>query len=225
MEAIDWAWTPPGSVPCMKQILRATGFIMLAVMLSSCGKAETSPKQKPPAQPASPAKHAKSWLITLTAESGTLAPASGGEDDAGKATNDRYVLQLSDVDDQIVAFTDRPDRQVVVGKTDRFVEEWKTIFADDPPNAVLIQHDPKDPDNQYSVVVELLQPVVNTKTGSLEFPATILGEEHDDPNLRSLTPVLAATASEKYLLKFEDPSLFIDAFPTSVNDQITDSIT
>lgn len=55
-----------------------------------------------------------------------------------------YTLQLNNVSDEMIMFSDRPDRIVLSVSTDDFIGNWTSganSFATDPPNAVLILED------------------------------------------------------------------------------------
>ena len=54
------------------------------------------------------------------------------------------TLELNDVSDKTIIFSDRPDRIVASTNTTDFIGNWSTgltSFAVDPPNAVLILDD------------------------------------------------------------------------------------
>ena len=54
------------------------------------------------------------------------------------------TLQLNDVSDKTILFSDRPERIVATTNTTDFIGNWSTgpnSFAIDPPNAVLVLDD------------------------------------------------------------------------------------
>ncbi len=151
------------------------------------------------------------WLFALTADTGSLADSGGG----------MYKLSLQGVDDRMIAFADRPQREVQILPTAKFHASWTRIFEDDPPNAVLVQHAPGAPQRQTSLVLELDNPVHSTAKGTITYRARILAEEDHPKRLHGVST--AALHDGAPPQNFEDASLFIDAYPTAVNDQITDS--
>ena len=66
------------------------------------------------------------WLMVMNAETGEFQPAGN-----------TYTLTLIGVDAQMLAFTDRPERQAQTWDTSEFLDYWANEFGDDPPNAVV----------------------------------------------------------------------------------------
>ena len=66
------------------------------------------------------------WLMVMNAETGEFQPAG-----------DSYTLTLDGVDAEMLAFTDRPERQALTWDTSEFLDDWANEFGDDPPNAVV----------------------------------------------------------------------------------------
>ena len=66
------------------------------------------------------------WLIVMNAETGEFQSAG-----------DTYTLTLDGVDAEMLAFTDRPEREAQTWDTSEFLDDWQNEFGDDPPNAVV----------------------------------------------------------------------------------------
>ena len=66
------------------------------------------------------------WLMVMNAETGEFQPAG-----------DTYTLTLAGVDAEMLAFTDRPEREAQTWDTGDFLDYWQNEFGDDPPNAVV----------------------------------------------------------------------------------------
>ena len=66
------------------------------------------------------------WLTVMNAETGQFQPAG-----------DTYTLTLAGVDEEMLAFTDRPERQAQTWNTIEFLDAWANEFGDNPPNAVV----------------------------------------------------------------------------------------
>ena len=73
-----------------------------------------------------------SWLFAGAAKGGTLTPNSDGT----------FTLTLTGIDDDVLAFTDRPQRDVAVLDPEALPQYWDQWFADSNPNAVLVEHEP-----------------------------------------------------------------------------------
>jgi len=116
---------------------------------------------------------------------------------------DGQVLTLKEDNPLVLYFSDRPNRLTGHMTKKRFLKLWNDgveSFKKNPPNAVLsILND----ESVNNVVVELFLPVVDGRTWKY--------------TVKILSGNLPKT--------FSSSSLFIDAFPTTVNSQITDSVT
>lgn len=139
-----------------------------------------------------------SWLFSHTARSGTLLETSDGY----------YTLTLSGIDPHVMAFTDRPVRDSSIVSARQFIEQWPTLFADTPPNAVLVQHDVEG--NADSVVLTITNPRLENSTdpsdaGTLTFDASIISAEHP-ANLKRLTRGIHENPPSNFAIV----SLFID---------------
>jgi hypothetical protein len=83
--------------------------------------------------------------------------ASGIEVDTAAQT-----LRLKDVEQQVLYFSDRPQRVAGHVSMAGYLEEWTTgkdNFGEDPPNATLSVYEPGQSDNT-TAVIEIMQPVV-----------------------------------------------------------------
>ena len=90
-------------------------------------------------------------------------------------------LTLDGVDAEMLAFTDRPERETQTWDTAAFLDAWASAFGDDPPNAVISA-------NGVRVAVTLSDPrvgmsarddgAVTPTAGAVTFTATPLpGQE------------------------------------------------
>jgi hypothetical protein len=83
------------------------------------------------------------------------------------------TLELSDVSDKTILFSDRPDRIVSSVNTTDFIGNWSTApdsFAVDPPNAVLILDDEEE--RQELAVIELFNPEYDSEANTLKYDIT-----------------------------------------------------
>ena len=105
------------------------------------------------------------------------------------------TLQLNDVSDKTILFSDRPDRIVSTTNTTDFIGNWSTgtnSFAIDPPNAVLVLDDEQQ--KQELAVIELYNPEYDPEANTLKFDITAEN----------------ATSSIDLPLKFGQSTLVID---------------
>jgi hypothetical protein len=141
---------------------------------------------------ASAADATPSWLFSETAGGGTYAEHADGT----------ATLTLTDVDADVTGFTDRPDRDTVVFPAAKLVEAWPTLFADSPPNAVLVTRDSSGAASSY--VLTLTDPSVDGST--MTFTAAIVqGKDHS-----SQLPGMTQAPSTRPQASFRAVSLFID---------------
>jgi hypothetical protein len=141
---------------------------------------------------------APNWLFSLTADSGSLT----------KNADDTYTLTLNNADPDILAFTDRPDRDSAIIPLAKGVKSWPARFGDVPPNGVLVEHDPQGASN--SIAVLLTNPSLSGTT--LTFTATILDNAQQTQNAQGLVDRAFAEPPATFQLV----SLFIDDVqPTS----------
>ena len=83
-----------------------------------------------------------------------------------------YSLELNDVSDKTILFSDRPDRIVTSVSTSDFIGNWSTgedSFAVDAPNAVLVVDEQEG--KQEVAIVELFNPVYDVDKKSLKYEA------------------------------------------------------
>jgi hypothetical protein len=121
-----------------------------------------------------------------------------------------------------MAFTDRPARDSLILSAAQLIEQWPALFADSPPNAVLVEHNPSG--NTDSVVLTLSNPRLTTPapaaatsssaaatatsaaaTATLTFDTALITTEHP-ANSKRLTRGLHKTPPAA----FANASLFID---------------
>jgi hypothetical protein len=83
------------------------------------------------------------------------------------------TLELSDVSDKTILFSDRPDRIVGSANTTDFIGNWSSgpnSFAVDPPNAVLIVDDIEQREDY--VIIELFNPQYDPEANTLKYDIT-----------------------------------------------------
>ena len=88
-----------------------------------------------------------------------------------------YSLELNDVSDKTILFSDRPDRIVKSASTANFTGNWSTgddSFAKNPSNAILVID---EQEQQNVAIVELFDPIYNSNTNMLEYNMHIDGTE------------------------------------------------
>lgn len=132
------------------------------------------------------------WLFSQTSDSGSLTTDADGA----------LTLTLRDVDPMVTAFTDRPARDAELVTTTDFVAAWPTLFAGDPPNAVLVRRAPGGA--AESVVLTLGTPTLGAD--GVVFPAQQVAGDLPD----HLT-ALADGARPPGPGDFDAVSLFIDS--------------
>jgi len=84
-----------------------------------------------------------------------------------------YTLQLNDVSDKTILFSDRPDRIVTSVSTSDFIDNWSTgieNFVVDAPNAVFVVDESEKGD---MAIVELFNPVYNVDKKLLKYNITL----------------------------------------------------
>jgi hypothetical protein len=110
--------------------------------------------------------------ITATEEPKFLAIQHAQSGSISEINATTYTLELNDVPDKTILFSDRPDRIVTAIRTDNFVGNWSTgtdSFAEDPPNAVLIVD---EIEGQDTAIIELFNPVYDTEKKTLRYDVT-----------------------------------------------------
>ena len=98
-----------------KSLLAGVGVLIFTIILA--GVAVTAHNNNEP-EP--------EWLTVMNAETGEFQPAGN-----------IYTLTLAGVDAEMLAFTDRPEREAQTWNTSEFLDYWQNEFVDDPPNAVV----------------------------------------------------------------------------------------
>jgi hypothetical protein len=87
-----------------------------------------------------------------------------------------YTLELNNVSDKTILFSDRPERIVTSVNTSDFIHIWHWSIgpngfnADPPPNATLIVG---DEGNQDIMIVELTNPVHDLTSKTLEYDVVL----------------------------------------------------
>lgn len=132
-----------------------------------------------------------SWLFSHTSSDGEIRTNSEGS----------LELVLRKFDPHVTAFTDRPFRDARIETVEWLVHSWSDLFTDNPPNAVLVEHDPKG--EAQSVVVELFRPILTNR--ELRFIVKVIEAEAG-----SDIAEMAGTPHVDPVRKFEAVSLFID---------------
>lgn len=137
------------------------------------------------------------WLMVMKAEQAEFVEATNGD----------YTVTLTDVDPVTLAFTDRPERTAQAWDTTVVLDYWDSEFDGDPPNAAVTA-------DGVRVAVTLSDPrigmsarndgAVTPNAGAITFTATPL------PGQAPPTGTI------------NQPTVFLDGAPTSVNSQVTD---
>ena len=81
-----------------------------------------------------------------------------------------YTLEVNDVSDKTILFSDRPDRIVTSVSTSDFIGKWSTgtdSFAVDPPNAVIVVDEQEG--EQDVAIVELFSPIYDSEQKILKY--------------------------------------------------------
>ncbi len=149
-------------------------------------------------------KNARStMLFTQQALTGSFRPA---------AASGTYLLTFIGVKPHTIVYTDKPQRIVGSWTNTDFVARWNqgsTGFAKNAPQAILMSHSPVD-GKEYSIVVELKNPVFNAFAGTLTYTATIA----DKTRRYALTP-----SAERHMDAFPEilrsPALVINGESTA----------
>ena len=96
-----------------------------------------------------------------------------------------YTLELNDVSDKTILFSDRPERIVTSVNTSDFIGNWHWSigpgsFSADPPNAALIV---QDEGNEDIMIVELTNPVHDPTAQTLKYDVILENRTSTDiPN-------------------------------------------
>jgi uncharacterized protein YjbI with pentapeptide repeats len=154
--------------------LAVVAAVVLVAVLGGVGLDRIGDDPEPSAASAE-AEHI-SWLFSHSADGARLEPAAGA---------DRYTLVLDGVDAHTIMFSDRPVRDTRVLDTSSFVESWDSAFGDDPPNAVIVEHEPDGAAD--SIVAVLEDPELNGRT--LTYRVRLLADENHPERLSAVTGV------------------------------------
>ena len=90
-----------------------------------------------------------------------------------KINSTTYSLQLNDVADRTILFSERPNRIIVTQSTQDFIGNWSIgadSFGVDPPNAVLVVDEKQEQD---SITIELFNPVYDADKKILNYEIRI----------------------------------------------------
>jgi hypothetical protein len=115
------------------------------------------------------------------------------------------TLELSDVSDKTILFSDRPDRIVSSVNTTNFIGNWSTgpdSFAVDPPNAALVLDDEEQ--RQEIAVIELYNPEYDSGANTLKYDISTA-------NASATTTTTATTTSIDLPSEFGQSTLVIDS--------------
>jgi hypothetical protein len=99
------------------------------------------------------------FLFIQSAQSGSIS----------EVNDTTSTLELNDVSDKTVMFSDRPDRIVAATNTTDFIGNWSTgpdSFAIDPPNAVIVLDDEVQ---RHLAVIELFNPEYDPEANTLKY--------------------------------------------------------
>ena len=107
--------------------------------------------------------HVPKFLAIQHAQSGSLL----------EINETAYSLELNDVSDKTILFSDRPDRIVKSISTSDFIGNWSTgedSFAVDAPNAVVVVDEQEG--KQDVAIVELFTPIYDSEKMALKYDVT-----------------------------------------------------
>jgi len=177
----------------MKKISGVVVLAVAAVVPSGSIASATAGSTDQPAE-------TEEFLFTVQAARGSTTPLK-----TTGPVDEKFRLTLTDVD-PVTVFSNRPFRDASLISPKLLVNSWESLFADDPPNAVLtFARSGKAP---ASMVIEIDNPRYNAATRTLTFIATRIAREHDPTekgaNWQRLTTPTAMTSV----------SLFIDLTPS-----------
>lgn len=95
-----------------------------------------------------------------------------------------YVLQLNDLANKTILFSDRPNRIVVTQTTQDFVGNWtngEDSFQVDPPNAALVVLTENQTDDVFEI--ELFNPIYDEDERAIRYDFRVLGNVTSSPDL------------------------------------------
>jgi hypothetical protein len=138
------------------------------------------------------------FLAIQNAQSGTIS----------ETNSTSYSLQLNDLADKTILFSDRPDRVVITQSNQDFIGNWTSgqdSLKLDPPNAVLVVI--ADDQKEDTFEIELFNPKYEKDEKTVSYDFTFLGNMTTAPDLPN---------------ELGQSVLIVDSFPTAVNSQVTD---
>ena len=137
------------------------------------------------------------WLLVMKAEQAQFVEATDGT----------YTLTLTDVDPVTLAFTDRPERTAQTWDTTVVLDYWESEFDGDPPNAAVTA-------DGVRVAVTLSDPRIGMSARSDGAVTPTAGA-----NTFTAAPLPGQVPPTGTI---NQPTVFLDGAPTSVNSQVTD---
>jgi hypothetical protein len=114
------------------------------------------------------------FLAIQHAQSGTISDINSTS----------YTLQLNDLTDKTILFSDRPNRIVVTETTRDFVGNWTSgedSFQVDPPNAALVVLTDDQEDDVFEI--ELFNPTYDEDENAIRYDFSVLGNATSSPDL------------------------------------------
>jgi hypothetical protein len=142
-----------------------------------------------------------------------LETGRGTFETADEATQ-TFELTLQDFRGNVTYFTEAPDRAWGTLEMAEFLELWNDAFPAGGPNAAIVAY--QGGRRTGTVIVELTEPEYLPQAQTLRFHARMLPDEHVEATDLDFDVVQTLPAS------FDAVTLFIDAFPSAVNSQVTD---
>ena len=105
-------------------------------------------------------EHVPKFFVVQHAQSGSIS----------EINETFYFLELNDVSDKTILFSDRPDRIVKSLSTSDFIGNWYTgedSFEVDAPNAVIVVNDKER--QQNTAIIELFDPIYDSDKMTLKY--------------------------------------------------------
>lgn len=150
-----------------KKVLHGiAGFGFLCIATFGCSD---SNNDKPPVPPAVETNR----IYVATMGNGTLAPVTGSEAE--------YTLTFENVTENVLWYTDRPERKSGAESVKNYVKRWIEIYGDVAPNAVLDGYLMSGDAIRSGMYLKLREPLYDAETDILAFQTTLLGSSMDDP--------------------------------------------
>jgi len=136
------------------------------------------------------------FLAIQHAQSGTIS----------ETNSISYSLQLNDLADKTILFSDRPNRIVATQSTQQFIGNWtagQDSFQVDPPNAALALLTDDQEDDVFEI--ELSNPVYGQDKKSLRYDFSILGNvtsPTDLPDNLGKSVLVIDSSESEWLLQY-----------------------